>query len=134
MSILRKLSISLWVFLVVVLATLAFFTFGHYSDGYRAGTLVKLSKKGVIFRTYEGDLNTQMFIDDNAAASGVGFKVWNFSVIEDANLISKMEQALLDGHRVKLQYKERFFILPWIGETEYIVYDMEKLESKNKQE
>lgn len=134
MSFLRKLSITLWVFLIAVLAVLAFFTFGYYSDGSRAGTLVKLSKKGILFATYEGELNTQMFIDDNAAASGVGFKVWSFSVIEDTSLIKQMEQALLDGHRVKLQYKERFFKLPWIGDTEYIVYDMEKLTSKNKPE
>jgi hypothetical protein len=127
---LRKLSITLWVLILLFFVVLGYFTFGHYSDGSRAGTLVKLSKKGFLFKTYEGELNTQMFIDNNAAASGVGFKVWSFSVVANDSLIQQMENAMLDGHRVKLQYKERFFKLPWIGDTEYIVYGMEKLDAK----
>lgn len=120
----------LWSILLISILVLTYFSFGHYSTGARAGTLVKLSKKGFIFSTYEGELNTQMFIDESSSASGVGFKVWEFSVDDNDSLIAEMEQALLDGHRVKLEYKERFYKLPWIGESKYIVVDMEKMKSK----
>ena len=51
---------------VVIVLFLAFFMFGSYSDGYRAGTVTKLSKKGFIIKTYEGELNT------GALAGGMG--------------------------------------------------------------
>jgi len=123
----KKIRIILWSILILFFAVLSYLTFGHYSEGARAGTLVKLSKKGFIFSTEEGELNTQMFIDESSSASGVGFKVWEFSVTNDEVLLKEMNQALLDGHRVSLKYKERYFKLPWIGDTKYVVYDLEKL-------
>ena len=118
------------IILLLVIVTLSYFTFGHYSEGARAGTLIKLSKKGFVFNTNEGELNTQMYIDDNAAASGVGNRIWEFSVISNDSLLMEFENAMLDGHRVKLKYKERFFKLPWIGDTKYVVYAIEKLSIK----
>jgi len=120
----------LYIFIVLVLSVLLYFTFGHYGEGSIAGTLVKLTKKGVLLNTYEGKLNTQMFIEDGAAASGVGLNLWDFSVVKDDSLIAKMETAMLNGQRIKLEYKQRYFTLPWIGDTRYIVYDAEVLEKK----
>jgi hypothetical protein len=120
----------LYIFIVIVLSILLYFSFGHYGTGSIAGTLVKLTKKGVIFGTYEGKLNTQMFIDEGSAASGIGLNLWDFSVHKNDSLISKMETAMLNGQRIKLEYKQRYFTLPWIGDTRYIVYDAEVLEKK----
>ncbi|MDB5274312.1 MAG: hypothetical protein JWO58_2679 [Chitinophagaceae bacterium] len=120
----------LYIFIVVVLAVLMYVTFGHYGEGSIAGTLVKLTKKGIIFNTYEGKLNTQMFVGDGTAASGLGLNLWDFTVQKNDSLIAKLEDAMLNGHRVKLDYKQRFFTLPWIGDTKYIVYDAEVLNKK----
>jgi hypothetical protein len=44
-------------FLVISLvAWISMMTFGVYSEGVRAGTLDKFSKKGVVFKTWEGEL------------------------------------------------------------------------------
>jgi hypothetical protein len=120
----------LYIFIVILLTVLLFFTFGHYGEGSIAGTLVKLTKKGVLIGTYEGKLNTQMFIDQGAAASGVGLNLWDFTVVKDDSLIAKLETAMLNGYRVKLEYKQRYFTLFWVGDTRYIVYAAEVLERK----
>lgn len=57
---------------LVVLAALAggaFYLFGSYSDGNRAGTVIKLSRKGLLFRTYEGELNLGLVLGDQSGAS-----------------------------------------------------------------
>lgn len=120
----------LYIFIVIIVAALLFVSCGHYGEGSIAGTLVKLTKKGIVFNTYEGKLNTQMYVGDGTAASGVGLNLWNFTVVKDDSLIAKLETAMLNGHRVKLDYKQRFFTLPWIGDTKYIVYDAEVLDKK----
>lgn len=120
----------LYIFIVIVLAVLLYVTFGHYGEGSIAGTLVKLTKKGILFNTYEGKLNTQMYVGDGTAASGVGLNLWDFTVVKDDSLITKLETAMLNGHRVKLDYKQRFFTLPWVGDTKYIVYGAEVLDKK----
>lgn len=117
----------LYIFIILVLSVILYFTFGHYGEGSIAGTLVKLTKKGVVIGTYEGKLNTQMFIDDGAAASGVGLNLWDFTVVKDDSLIDKLENAMLNGYRVKLDYKQRYFTLFWVGDTRYIVYGAEVL-------
>ncbi len=48
-----------WIIFLIILG-LAIFVylkyFYTYSDGYRAGLLQKFSRKGTIFKTYEGEL------------------------------------------------------------------------------
>lgn len=109
--------------LVILLGLGYFYFFGTYSEGFRAGTIVKLSKKGVIFNTNEGQLNMGMYIDE--AASSASNNLWEFSVEDNPALIKEMEDAMLSGHRVKLQYKEKFVKLFWRGDTKYIVVDVE---------
>jgi hypothetical protein len=99
---------------------------GNYSDGFRAGTIIiKLSKKGILLNTYEGQLNLGMVVSDDAAASGPNSNIWDFSVIKDTSLINKMNDAMESGKRVRLHYKEKFVKLPWRGDTKYLVYEIE---------
>jgi hypothetical protein len=117
------------IFILVIVGLGAYFTFGKYSDGAVAGTLIKLSKKGVFFKTYEGELNQGMIMDSDAgSAVGAQSNVWPFSVKKDTALINQMEKAMLNGHRVKLHYHQRYFKLFFIGDTEYIVQSMEVLD------
>jgi hypothetical protein len=49
---------------VTVLGMVTLFCFsywGTYSEGIRSGMIVKISKKGWVFKTYEGQLNLQTF-------------------------------------------------------------------------
>ena len=77
-----------------------------YSSGTRSGKLVKLSKKGIIYPTYEGILDL-----------GSGDKLtWEFS-IHDRKLGEKL--ALQSGQNVQLNYDELFFKV--LFETKYNV-------------
>ena len=103
-----KLKISL--FLILTLIILAGISYGlvtiPYSKGVRSGTLVKLSKKGILYSTYEGTLDL-----------GSGDQLtWNFS-IHDKKVGERL--VSLSGKKVKLNYDELFFKLFY--ETKYNV-------------
>lgn len=93
-----------------------------YSEGTRAGTLIKISNKGVVFKTYEGQLNLGGF--QSGEGSGVVGNIWEFSVSKDE--VYK-ELQTLEGKQVKLFYKEKYKAMPWQGDTNYFIYDAEEV-------
>lgn len=125
-KIFKMFKATLLTVLVASIGVLLYFYFASYSEGYRAGIVYKLSKKGVLFKTYEGEMNTGNYYaakdDDN---QNLTTKVWAFSVDDDQHeVIKKLEQAVMTGERVKLFYKERYFKLPWRGDTRYFIIDV----------
>ncbi|MFK7773638.1 MAG: hypothetical protein AB8F94_15920 [Saprospiraceae bacterium] len=91
-----------------------------YSEGTRTGYLMKLSKKGYVFKTYEGQLNLGGLQEDNASILG---NVWDFSLDYDG-LSHKLED--LEGKKVMLRYKEINKAMPWQGDSNYFVYAVEE--------
>lgn len=88
-----------------------------YSEGYRAGELVKFSHKGVIFKTWEGEIS-----------QGVSeSQIFKFSVEDNEKEVIKLLQDL-QGKDVKLTYKERFSTFSWLGDTKYFITNVEKNE------
>ncbi len=121
-----KVKIILVIIVLLAIGAVSYFFFGNYSEGERAGTLVKLSNKGYVFKTWEGELNTFMYVSDQAAASAGVNTLWTFSVKEkDKEAIKAMQSAMLNGYRIKLYYREKFFKFPWNGDTKYFVYKAE---------
>ena len=97
---------------VILLAVSAFFYFGTYSSGTHAGVVMKISKKGVIFKTWEGTLDKGTF------AAGTETKTLNFSIDgSNTELIKKMEEVQLSGQRINLGYEQKYMLFPWQGET-----------------
>lgn len=121
MNIIKWLGIGIG---LIVILLLVYFLFGSNSKGTRAGTIVKLSEKGVLFKTTEGQLNLGgLSYDSGSPASSL----WDFSVDSgEKEVIKNLEEANLNGHRVMLYYREKFYKLPWRGETKYFVYKVEK--------
>ena len=119
----KKMKIGFGIVLVVGLAFVTYFLMGHYSDGYRGGSLIKISQKGIVFKTMEGQLNVGTFLDNgvNKPMS----PIWDFSVKNDQKLFDSLNHAILTNQRVKLHYKEMFVKLPWRGENVYIVDEVE---------
>lgn len=113
----------IWISIILVLGFLGGMTFiyyGTYSEGVRAGTVIKLSRKGVLFKTWEGQLNIRSFgavrSDNNLS------EVFEFSIESDnETVIRKLEEVSLSGERVNLHYVERYRTLPWRGSTRYFV-------------
>lgn len=119
----KKFKLILIVVVLIVVGLLYFYFFGEKSNGMVAGTLSKLSNKGLIFKTWEGDLFKGMFIGESSAAAG-NTNMWQFSVKDDQQLIDKLNNYMGTGQRVQLHYSQKWVTLPWRGDTPYIVDDV----------
>ncbi|MBB4037985.1 hypothetical protein GGR21_003911 [Dysgonomonas hofstadii] len=87
-----------------------------YSDsGVKAGILNNVKHKGIIFKTYEGELIQSGF---RPGQQGLQSNEFQFSV-EDKELAIKLMS--LSGQNVKLHYKEYYGKLPWRGYTKFVV-------------
>jgi hypothetical protein len=123
----------LYLLLFIVLAMVGvayYFTTGSYSEGFRAGTVIKLSRKGVVFKTYEGQLNLGMVLSEGSesATHAEVSNLWEFSVLRgDSKVREDLERVMLSGRRAKLHYEEKYLKLPWRGDTRYLVTEFEML-------
>lgn len=119
--------VVLIVFLAIVFGVFYYFTFGYYSEGKRGGFVTRLSKKGYIFKTYEGDLKMGGLYDGEGTMNA---SQWDFSVgSKNKEAIANLEEAIKTGRRVSLTYEEKFFKLPWNGDTEFFVTKVELLDA-----
>ena len=83
-----------------------------YSEGERAGILQKISRKGWICKTYEGELAISI-------VPGITPIIWNFSVWDEA-IVTQLNAAL--GKRAVLHYREhRGIPTNCFGDTNYFV-------------
>lgn len=95
----------------------------HYSNGERIGTITRLSQKGIIWKSWEGNLNiTQTGMN----TSGEPFMFSMDNNKEDRNLLSRIDSAANQGWKVKVIYHECFGknITGSRGETNYFVDDL----------
>jgi hypothetical protein len=122
----RKVKNILILILFLLLVGGCYLLFGNFSKGARAGTMIKFSQRGILIKTYEGELNLGMILNsDNAQQTSVA-NIWNFSVhAGDEAVINTLEEALLSGKRVKVKYHEKFVRIFLRGDTKYFVYEAE---------
>ena len=106
------------VLLLVFAAYLALALSWSYSSGERAGFMQKMSHKGWICKTWEGELSL-------IAIPGAAPEKFLFSV-RDTAVAKRIEASM--GKRVTLQY-EQHKGLPGscFGETEYFVVDLKEV-------
>jgi len=122
MSVLKRIGIIL---LLLLIGVMVFLNLANFSTGFRAGVPTKLSKKGVIFKTWEGQLNVGGLTN---SAEGAIPTQWDFTIKASADsVVSKIDKAILEGKRVKLLYQEKYVRFFWFGDTKYFVYDVEVL-------
>lgn len=123
---LKNLGIKVGIGLAVVLILIfIFFNAANFSNGYRAGVPIKVSYKGILFKTWEGQLNVGGL--DNSAEGAIP-STWEFSIAKsDDEVRNKIEQAIEEGKRVKLYYKEKYVKFFWKGDTKYFVYKVDIL-------
>ena len=95
----------------------------NFSVGSRAGELIKISEKGVVFKTYEGQISLGgLTMSGDGNDTNIG-NVWEFSVTDKA-IFEKMDK--LRGKKVILTYKEKYKALPWRGDTKYLVTEVQE--------
>ena len=116
------------VFIILIIAILALFSFlywGTYESGVMAGKVLRISEKGIVFKTFEGKLSLDTF----GALKGVSpiAETFDFSVQKrDTVVIKSLEQVALSGERVNLHFKKRYMRFFWRGDTKYFVTVVER--------
>lgn len=123
-SFMKKLLLTL---LLVAIAVFAFLYWGTYENGVMAGKVVRVSEKGMVFKTFEGKLSLETF----GALKGTSpiAETFDFSVEKsDQEVIQNLQQVALSGERVNLYFKKRYMTFPWRGDTNYFVTKVERLQ------
>ncbi|WP_026777114.1 hypothetical protein [Polaribacter sp. Hel_I_88] len=101
--------------IIITILYYLFIYFVTYSTGVRSGELIKISRKGVIVKTWEGEISQGIS----------GAQIFTFSV-EDKNeqVIENLQKY--QGRYVKLSYKERYTTFFWLGDTKYFITKVEQ--------
>jgi hypothetical protein len=108
-----------WLISLFVIVLIIFFYWKYfytYSDGYRAGLLQKFSRKGTIFKTYEGELVLSSVSGNNNTV--IASEKFYFSVKSDS-LAARLDT--LQGSPVIVHYRQKNAPLFWRGDSPYLV-------------
>jgi len=93
----------------------AFLYYVPYSEGTRAGELIKFSNRGVAIKTWEGEISQGIS----------GAQIFSFSVLDkDKEVIEKLKEY--QGSYVKVTYIERYASFAIWGDTKYFITKVEK--------
>ena len=111
----KILSIILVVIFLMAGLFYAFVYYIPYSEGVRSGELIKISHKGVLIKTWEGEISQGIS----------GAQIFKFSV-EDNQKEAIYDLQQLQGKYVKVNYKERYSSFFWLGDTKYFITKVEK--------
>ena len=122
-----KGKLAIGIVVAVVSVVLFMWLFGlywgvMYSDGHRSGNIIKISKKGWFYRTWEGELS--LSLNDIDSDGAVVARTWNFSVSDD-NIAAAIEKAEKEGRRVTLHYREYRMRGSYYGDTGYDILGVE---------
>ncbi len=111
----KIIGIILSIITVIIIGYFLFVYYATFSDGFRSGELIKISHKGVLFKTWEGEISQGVSESQR----------FSFSVeSSDKEVIDLLID--LQGQEVKLTYIERFATFPWLGDTKYYVTKVER--------
>lgn len=113
----------LLIILLGFIAWISFLLFANYSEGVRTGYVVKISHKGVLFKTNEGELNFG-FPQVNTIPGATSQNIWMFSV-PSSEVAHQIQKASETGQKVTLHYKQKYMKLFFLGDTEYLVYKID---------
>jgi len=119
----QKIALGLGLAVVGLIAALALYTYiamsWSYSEGERAGFLQKISKKGWICKTWEGELSL-------VTMPGAAPEKFLFTVRDDA-VAAQLNAAA--GKRVALRYEQHKGLpTSCLGDTDYFVVGLREIE------
>jgi hypothetical protein len=87
-----------------------------FGEGVKAGQLNNFTKKGYLFKTYEGKLIQTGF--QGGTPGSVQSNEFRFSVVSESVANKLMTNS---GKEFELHYKEYKGALPWRGTSEFVV-------------
>lgn len=109
----KTLAFIIFIIIAIFAAWYAFIYFSSFSEGTRSGELIKFSSKGVMIKTWEGEISQGIS----------GAQIFKFSVEDNKKeIIKRLEKY--QGRYVKVKYKERYAKISWLGDTKYFIIDI----------
>ena len=111
----KILALILVVITLIAALYYSFIYFIPYSEGVRSGELIKISYKGVLVKTWEGEISQGIS----------GAQIFKFSVEDKEEQVIKNLKEF-QGRYVKLTYIERFGKFFWLGDTRYFITKVEE--------
>lgn len=130
----RKRLILISLTLVVILGIVGYFKYYYvYSEGTRVGILYKFSKKGAVFKTYEGEMMLPG-IRSKSGQGSINSNIFKFSVADE-----ELAKILMNsqGMELELHYNNYNNALPWRGDSydkedgQFIVDALVKVKNEN---
>jgi len=121
--------------LILLIFAIAMIGCSNYSEGYRVGTVTKFSKKGKVFKSYEGELDLGR-IKSVGDSGRLVMDMWDFSIDRQAHrgeveseVAATIDKCVESGRRCKLSYNQEMFTnwFGYRGSTSYFVYRAEVL-------
>lgn len=111
----KTLFIILGAILAIYLLYFAFVYYVPYSEGTRAGELIKFSNRGVVIKTWEGEISQGIS----------GAQIFSFSVLDqDEEVIKQLREY--QGSYIKVKYIERYASFAIWGDTKYFITGVEE--------
>ena len=121
---------SLKMLLAVIIIAMALFLgwwiWQYYFHPYRIsqekGWIMKVGAEGTIFKTIEGEMISDSYIEDTIVAMHSDVQ---FSLPNDSNLVREAKKLAADGQRVVLSYNEYKGTVIWRGNSKMVVTKIE---------
>ena len=112
---------SLIAIVLLALSGVVYFKYYYvFGEGVKAGELNQFVLKGYLFKTYEGKMIQAGIRGGKASGSGAVIESYNLEFsVEDEDVAQQLME--LSGEVIKVHYKEYNGVLPWRGNTRYIV-------------
>jgi hypothetical protein len=128
-SIIRFVKRLMWVLLIGGVVVFSFLYWGVYERGVMAGRVLRITQKGMVFKTFEGKLSLESF-GALRNASPIA-ETFDFSVEKsDTAVIRQLQEVALSGERVNLHFVKRYIKAPWRGDTRYFIKQVQRNESR----
>jgi len=122
----NSLRILLIVIIIAMVAFLGWWIWQYYFHPYlqsqEKGWIMRVTNEGTLFKTYEGEMISEKYIEDTLLAMHSDFY---FSIGSDSVAREAMRWAS-NGQRVILTYNQYKGRLPWRGNAKCVVVSIER--------
>lgn len=128
----RKAKLIFCVFLALIAIGISQCKSENYSNGYRVGYITKFNSEGVIYKTWEGEMNVTQTGTNTAG------EIFNFSIdrknkknVPNDAIIRSLNDALENGSLVKIKYRKVWGCVNLFrnrGDSPYFIDAVEVLE------
>ena len=111
------------VLILLIVTGLVYFKFFFvFAEGVKAGELNQFALKGYVFKTYEGKIIQAGIRGGKSTGANAGALIESYNLefsVEDPEIAEQL--MTLGGQVVQVHYKQYKGVLPWRGNTRYIV-------------